>query len=257
MIGCNGGLLGSARTSRRGAAVGTWTLNEQILYQRQNAWIGDANFDSVSLLLHMDGSNGSTTFTDSSSNALTATVNGNAQISTAQSKSGSSSALFDGTSDYVTFAASSLFALFAGDFTVELWLRLNGTTNNQNIIQLSASGTERASISVVSDLIVVYTETGGTGTSKITATAPSTLTWHHIAWTRDGSTTRLFSNGISLGTASSAAYPSGNMLVSIGANDRNSGGTCVDGYIDEVRITKGVARYTTNFTAPTAPFPNL
>jgi len=221
-----------------------------------DAGTSDIFFNSVSLLLHMDGSNGSTTFTDNSSNALTVTANGNAQISTAQSKFGGSSALFDGTTDYLTVASSAAFALFAGDFTVEFWMRLNDTTNNQSIVQLSSNSVERANISVVSNLIVLYTETGGSGATRISSAAPSTGTWHHVAWTRDGTTSRLFLNGTSVGTASSAPYPSGNMAVSIGANDRSSGGTCVDGYIDDLRITKGVARYTANFAVPDAPFPN-
>jgi hypothetical protein len=250
------GLIGAVRTSQRGAAVGMWTLSEQLEYQRLGTWIGDADYDSVSLLLHMDGSNGGTTFTDSSKNAISVTANGNAQISTAQSKFGGASALFDGTTDYLTVASSASFALFAGNFTVEFWVRLNGTTNNQAVVQLSSSGTERANISIVSNLIVLYTETGGNNATRISGTAPSTGTWHHVAWTRDGTTSRLFLNGTSVGTASSAPYPSGNMAVSIGANDRTSGGTCVDGYIDELRITKGVARYTANFTAPSNPFPN-
>lgn len=216
----------------------------------------DASFSSVSLLLHMDGTNNSTTFTDSSSNALTVTANGNAKISTTDSKFGGASGIFDGTTDYLTVASSSLFALFAGDFTVEFWLYAAGTVNNQTLVQLSTSGTERANVSLVSNLIVLYTETGGSGATRISATAPAANTWHHIAWTRSGTTSRLFVNGSSVGTATSTPYPSGNMQVSVGANDRTSGGTCLNGYIDDFRITKGVARYSANFTPTTVAFPD-
>jgi len=88
----------------------------------------DPHFANVGLLLHMDGSNGSTTFTDSSPNALTVTPSGNAQISTAQSKFGGSSGLFDGTGDFLSPAITSALTFGTGDFTVEAWVRITAST---------------------------------------------------------------------------------------------------------------------------------
>lgn len=215
----------------------------------------DPYFPSVSLLLPMDGTNGSTAFTDASSNGVAITRSGNAQISTAQSKFGGSSALFDGTTDYLSAAASSLFALFAGNFTVEFWVYATNTTNNQTLVLLGTSDSERGNISIVSNLIVLFTTTGGSGATRISGTAPSANTWAHVAWVRSGTTSYLFLNGTSLGTATSVPYPSGNMQVGIGATSVASGVNCLNGYIDDLRITKGVARYTSNFTPPAAPFP--
>lgn len=247
-------ITGGAGTAGSSVAGADWTAAAAIA----GGGYTDANFSSVSLLLHMDGSNGSTTFADSSSAARTVTASGNAQISTVQSKFGGASALFDGTTDYLTAPSSSDFALFSGDFTIEFWVYVaSSTTPNQCCIQLSSSGTERANISIVSNLIVLYTETGGNNGSRITGTAPSTETWNHVALVRSGSTTTLFLEGVSLGTASSAPYPSGDMLVEIGANSRAAGATCLNGYIDELRITNGIARYTgSSYTVPTAAFPN-
>jgi len=89
------------------------------------ATIGDANFADVSLLLHGDGTSGSTTFTDSSSNAVVVTANGNAQIDTAIKKFGTGSIQFDGTGDYLTTSTNSAFGYGAGDFTIEFFLYLN------------------------------------------------------------------------------------------------------------------------------------
>jgi len=91
--------------------------------------MSDTYYSNVSLLLHCDGSNGSTTFTDNSPSPKTVTANGNASVSTAQSKFGGASAVFDGTGDYLSLDGSSGFAFGTGDFTIEFWLSpsvLNG-----------------------------------------------------------------------------------------------------------------------------------
>jgi hypothetical protein len=78
------------------------------------------------LLLHGDGTNGSTTITDSSISPKTVTAVGNAQISTAQSKFGGASIAFNGTTSYLTTPANSDFA-YDADFTIECWLYLTGS----------------------------------------------------------------------------------------------------------------------------------
>jgi len=82
----------------------------------------DPDFASVVLLLHCNGSNGGTTFTDNSSYGRAMTANGNAQTSTAQSKFNGSSGLFDGAGDYLTASASSDFTFGTGDYTIESWV---------------------------------------------------------------------------------------------------------------------------------------
>ena len=81
----------------------------------------DPNFANVSLLLHGDGANNSTTFTDSSSNNFTLSRVGDVKISTTQSKFGGSSIFFDGAGDYLTLANNSVFT-FPSSFTVEAWV---------------------------------------------------------------------------------------------------------------------------------------
>lgn len=216
---------------------------------------GNSNYDpyysNVSLLLAMNGSNTSTSFVDASPNQKTVTANGNAQISTTQSKFGGSSAVFDGTTDFLSTATLGDFNIFSSDFTVEFFVYFSGATNNQCLFQIGFNNTNRANIGLVSGAIQLFTTNGGVGGTQITATAPAVNTWHHVAWVKSGTTTRLFVNGTSVGTpATSVSYPSGSMSVGIGADQINSGATCLLGYIDDLRITSGIARYTSNFTVP-------
>lgn len=259
MIGLNGGLLGSPRTSLRGAAVGVWTANEQCIYRRQNTWIGDPSFDDVSLLVHMNGSNGSTTFTDSSKNALAVTASGNAQVSTTTSVAGGSSLALDGNNDFLTIATNALFD-FSGDFTIELFAYFNSLATGQTIIGRWGASQRCFLFGVDSSTSMTFV-TGNNGSIDqiITRTPPVTLstnTWYHFAATRSGSTVRFFVNGTQAGAdATATGNCTGTQSVKIGVNG-DGDVSDVDGYIDEVRITKGVARYTANFTPPAAPFPD-
>ena len=94
---------------------------------------GDAHFDNVSLLLHCNGSDGSTAFTDSSSNAHSITASGDAQIDTAQSKFGGASGLFDGAGDWLTCPSHSSLNLQTGDFTLECWIRPSALSSYHTI----------------------------------------------------------------------------------------------------------------------------
>lgn len=213
----------------------------------------DPNFANVELLLHMDGSNGSTTFTDNSSNGLTITANGNAQVSTAQAKF-DQSLLLDGTGDYLLITdGSSVTAPGTSDFTYELWFYApdgDAQTNNGTLLTGSATGAP----------IIRYRSTGqlsfgrvGTG-YQLSTTIPSQGAWHHVAVCRDSTSTRLYLDG------TEAEY--GTITDSYAATTHigiHGGGSLYpwDGYIDDVRITIGVARYTgASITVPTAAFPD-
>lgn len=250
MLGVNAGLIGAARTSRRGVARGLWTPNEQVLLRRQNSWIGDADFDSVSLLLHMDGSNGSTTFTDSSKNGSTVTANGNAQISTADSKFGGSSALFDGNGDFLTLADSSLWDL-PGDFTIEAQVKASATGFGP-IYSTRNSGAVEPVLYLWNDGTLVWYYNNAariTGTTNIVGAG-----FYHVAVCRSGSSTRLFVAGTQEGSTYTNSDSYGAQGIWIGSIP--SASQHFNGCIDELRITKGVARYTANFTPPTGPFPD-
>jgi hypothetical protein len=223
----------------------------------------DPNFASVSLLLHMDGSDGSTTFTDNSPSPRTMTANGNAQIDTAQSQFGGASGLFDGAGDWVSTPSNAVFNMGTGSFTAEGWIR--PATNS---VRIAAFGQiDSAGQNNTGSFIVELTATGKlrgysfSGSSVIAdltgGTTVSINTWHHIAYVRSGTTFYLFLDGAQEATVGgvSGALNSSSNTFSVGrAGEVNA--IYWSGHLDDIRITKGVARYTSAFTPPNAAFPD-
>lgn len=182
---------------------------------------------------------------------------GNAQVSTTQAKFGGSSILFNGTSDYL-FNYSNQAALStsfgSGDYTIEMWVRFASTTGNQGLADANASSTSGAS-----GVWFLYKDNSGNlnfgqhtvGNTISYAWSPSANTWYHVAVCRSGTTVRLFINGTQASSATdSANWVGKGIQVGIVATPYY-----LNGYIDDFRITKGYARYTTNFTPPSAAFP--
>ena len=224
----------------------------------------DPYFSNVALLLHGDGTNGSTTIVDNSPSPKTVTAVGNAQISTAQSKFGGSSIAFDGTGDYLSIPPSSAFDYTSSDFTWECWTYFNTVGGLQTIIsdaRYISGGNLMGFVVRVSNGVV-----GGLGYSNQLSpfvivgnqTSLSANSWYHLAFTRSGNDYRLFLNGVQEGSTvqSGTAVTYDNDDLTVGAWEGFIGSRDLDGYIDDLRVTKGVARYTANFTPPTAPFPN-
>jgi len=219
----------------------------------------------VSLLLHGDGTNGSTTITDSSPTPKTVTAVGNAQISTAQSKFGGSSIAFDGSGDYLTVAKDLSLELGSGNFTIELWVNISAASNFGGLVNTGLMGTVNASTWTIefngnTNNLSFFVGSIGSGARIITTTTNAkTSTWIHVAVSRSGNTTRMFINGIQEGATYIASYTvaaSANPIY-VGSSFFAPSTNTITGYIDDLRITKGVARYTSNFTPPTAPFPDI
>jgi hypothetical protein len=197
----------------------------------------DPDFASVVSLLHFDGADASTTFTDVIGKTWTA--NGNAQLDTAQFKYGTASLLLDGTGDYLLGQSSADWAFGTGDFTVEAWVRFNSIAATQ-----STTGPNLRFLTLGDSGIYAF------------SWSPSTNTWYHVEVTRSGTNLRAFINGTQIGTTQT---DSSNMASSDALEIGKVGGLgaqYVNGWIDDSRITKGVARHTANFTAPTAAHPN-
>ena len=220
-------------------------------------------FHNNSLLLHGDGTNGSTTFKDDSINNHTITANGNAQISTVQSKFGGASMYFDGSGDYLATPVSDTLSLGTSDFTIECWAwRLANAPANSVLLQMSNSADVYSALFgfAASGNFVVYLSSAGSSWDIANGQVLGSIdneTWVHYALTREGSTFRTFKNGVqqSTWTSSASIYQAGNQ-VRIGAGQ--SYASCnYGGYIDDLRITKGVARYTATFTPPTSALPSL
>ena len=227
----------------------------------------DVNFGSVVLLLHGDGTNNSTTITDSSAVPKTVTAYGDAKISTAQSKFGGASIVFDGTGDYLQTANHADFDFGSGDFTVECWLKTSTTSGYRTIISKSNDGaTSNSSFYFGLNLsgtgsLDLYFSSAGNSYSKVLNVASPGLTdaaWHHLAISRSGQYVKVFVDGSQVGStldlgANYTIYQSTH-TVEIGCQYTAGAAYFFNGYIDDLRITKGVARYTGNFTPPSAAF---
>jgi hypothetical protein len=175
---------------------------------------------------------------------------GDAKISTAVKKYNNASLYFDGTGDYLSSPYNVSQALEACDFTVEAWVYRNTVGAEHNIaVTRSSAGNDGWNLRINSSNTLQFYYTGGS-TVTSTGTIPAT-TWTHVAATRSGTTVRLFINGTIDGSATFSNGTANTQPLRIGVDNSNSTGY-FNGYIDDLRITKGVARYTANFTAPTA-----
>jgi len=213
---------------------------------------GDQYYNSCSLLLHFNGSNGSTTFTDNSPSPKTATPTGNAQISTAQSKFGGASLLLDGSGDYLTLASNAAFGTGTGNFTIEFWMYPVSVASGYAFD--NRTGGALQSVLGYFSAAGSFTFTGGIITTGITKTGITANSWYHVACVRNGSTVYLFFDGVSAGTDSIGGSANSSNPLTIGS--KYDGTTGFNGYIDDFRFTKGVARYTGNFTPPSSQFPD-
>jgi len=224
-----------------------------IITARDDAINIDPHISNVSLLLHGNGANGSTTIVDSSPSPKAVTAVGNAQISTAQSRFGGASIAFDGTGDWLNTIAS--VSPQSGDYTVEVFIRPTFTTGRDRVIYDCRSTSDPQSNGFAFFInsigyLQVYENAILRSASTATVTAN---TWQHVALVSSGGTVTYYIGGTAAG--SFAATTTASLNTRIGA--RQDGDAAFTGFIDEFRLTPGVARYTANFTPPTAPFPDF
>lgn len=213
-------------------------------------------------LLHFGGADASTIFLDEYRRLWTA--NGNVQVDTAQSVFGGSSGLFDGTGDFITSADSSDWQLDGGSdsntWTIDFWVRFNGDpgtaitgfieqrVDNNNlwgiVLNNIASDTMRFIVRSASVTIVDISN----------AWNPVGNTWYHVAVVKDGTNGyMMFIDGTQIGTTQVDTSPIPDFAASLSVGTY-AGANYLNGWMDELRISKGVARWTANFTPPAAPY---
>ena len=180
---------------------------------------------------------------------------GNAQISTSVKKYGTGSLAFDGSDVLVSNAPSTdLCAFGTGDYTIEMWVYFVNASTLGVFYDSRPTSTNGfyPTLYVSSGNIYFYFNSANEGSAAV-----STGQWYHLAVCRSSGTVKMFLNGTQSATwADTRAYSNGSGRPYIGGSGYGGGvGDGFNGYIDDLRVTKGYARYTSNFTAPTAAFP--
>jgi len=230
-----------------------------------------------SSLLHFDGTDASTTFTDGSGKTWTA--RGTAQLDTAQKKFGTASGLFDGNSDWIDTPDHDDFAMGSGNFTLDFQVRWNSlpATGGATVVQVlfgqSYNTTDWqggwvlqswiwSGANTIRYLTFQMQSTGATPAALVAldwdmTSGITTNTWYHIAIVRYGNSWKMYVDGTSVAsTTDSDSMPAYGAVFQVGYCSKGIYGGLgyFNGWIDEFRVLKGIARWTGNFTSPTSAY---
>ncbi|MDD4409655.1 MAG: LamG domain-containing protein, partial [Candidatus Pacebacteria bacterium] len=215
------------------------------------------------LLMHMDGTDNGTTFNDQT--GKTVTRYGDTKTIIATKKFGSASAYFDGTGDYMTIPYNSDFYFGSNNFTIDLWVKFNSLPTNDSFTALL---TNFASVSSKWG-IWLYNYNGtyqwnvgecdtsggctGAGWRYVNTNGIVVNNWYHVAFVRNGNNWYVFQNGVMCGSA----FIDSKAMLDIGGTfyiGREGTVRELNGQIDELRISKGIARWTSGFTPPNSQY---
>jgi len=215
------------------------------------------NDDNTMLLMHMDGTDASTDFRDDNGkdrSAIGLNAEGNTQIDTAQSNFGGTSAVFDGSGDYLTTHGPNLGS---GEWTIEMFVRFDSVSGVRVLYD------DRESANTATGTVLLYTNNttlffNSQQANRISGATLATNTWYHIAVVRDSSNdVKMYLDGTQIGTSwnDTSTYSQQDGDGFFGMNHQSPNNHFFDGYIDEVRFSD-TARYTAGFTTPTETFQN-
>jgi hypothetical protein len=222
----------------------------------------DVFLGATKLLLHLNGKNDSDKFEDSSFYYYKnepITTNGDVSVSTSESKFGRGSAKFDGTTGYLSVPDSTDWDFGSGNFTVDLWVQTN---NYNNLVQQFVG----QRITNSTPYFLFYIDTNGNlkflTDSAGTYTTTSALSWnnnqwYHVAFVRSGSTFYIFRDGVSLALTEIAplgTLPNVAGILQIGSQNYPNNTQFFNGWMDELRISKDIVRWTADFTPPTKEY---
>jgi len=232
---------------------GTWAQGNTISYYDIDGvtLLASATIESISGSTYvLDGNVAGFVEADSRVAKIITKV-GDANFSATQKNFGAGSLALDGTGDYLTIPSSEDFEYGTGDFTLECWVYRSDAARTEIIFDQRISQTDTAPVLFLSAGSLVYYTAGA---SRITGTGAvgSPNAWYHVAVSRRLGTTKLFVDGVQVGSS----YTDNNSYIAspfkIGANYANT--ALFSGYIDEVRVTKGFSRYNSNFSSILNPF---
>lgn len=259
--------LGAALTT---TAVPTTTLTNPVnvtdrIVNSSTSDVVTIGVDAYTMALyHFDGTDASTTITDSSGRGHTGSCVGNAQLDTAYNKFGTASLLLDGTGDYVTVPDSADFDFGTGDFTVDAWVRFNASpsvgsyytifSQYQDASNYIFFGLEYVGAAVYR--VRIANVVSGNYMINVYCTALfTTARWYHFAFVRSGAVAYIFVDGLSktLTGTQPLTNDTGSRAAAACIGGQNTG-SLLNGWIDELRISKGIARWTADFASPSAPY---
>ena len=209
----------------------------------------DPNFANVSLLMNGDGSS-----IEDASSTNTITLQGQTQISTTTKKYGAGSIAFDGNGDYIEVDGDE--ALGTGAFTIEMWVYATNVSPSGNYPLISSQGNPGFQLDIGGSAKIRFKDSNSVDI-RSSGGAISTNTWTHIAVVREGTgtdQTHLYIDGSLIDSGTCATdYTTNDYYI---ANKKGGGaGEWLNGFLDDIRVTKGVARYTSAFTPPSEALP--
>lgn len=259
-----GNYVGYEAVPSNSLASGLFTLSRVAQAVKSSLWPQAVDEDpywaDTILMLTFDDYYGITTVEDHSKANNAITVVGGA-VGRVVGKNSGGCFSFDGSGDYLTIPTSTNFDLGSGDFTVEMWVKTSQTANYATLLNREWGGSPYTGawslmLNGATNVITLYCVDYSSGSPLITCSAGANDGgWHHIAWVRNGDVHTIYKDGVSIGSATNSfSFTSTSKNITIG-NDLTfgSGARAYNGQLDDLRITKGVARYTTGFTPPTKP----
>lgn len=252
-----GGQFGTAQVGLKIPAAnrtGTWNVGNTVTYYDTDGTTVLASGTIASISgdwVYITGyQTGFSTVTDRAGKTVYA--QGSAQLATAQKKFGSASLFLNGTGNYANLTSNPDFNFDTGDFTIECWVYPTTTGTYRTIFDFRTSGADVGGIILgISDANALYFYYNGNYRIGPVGSIPQN-TWTHVVLSKASNTTKAFINGAQVGSSYADTNTYAERPLRIGADPL--GNFAFTGYIDEVRIVKGVAKYTTTFTVPTSAY---
>jgi len=250
--------------------VGTTTPSTKLdVYGNINALSMNLNGSPVQLaadyftklLFHFDGTDTATTFVDNSAVSNQVTAFGTAQLDTAQKKFGTASLLLDGDSDYLTLPDSDDWDT-TGNFTVDFWVRFAALPTDGNkmvVIGQYVDPSHWWKIDLLNSGGIYYWRFDNDYVTELIARSGAATiiinTWYHVAIYRNTNTIYFFQNGSSL-DSSTQAFTTNTLDGNLYIGQKGGGAQYLNGWIDELRFSKDIIRWASDFTVPTSPYAN-